>query len=314
MKKGKKKLCITLCIIVTLLGVLKAYYAIGNYNYDNQIKELKTNKKMNFQTEHRVDHKTVESNGNTIHYFVSGNKNGETIIFLHPAFGDHTCFDRQIDYFSPNYQMITIDMLGHGLTGTGKSKDKISSTTEHLIEILKLENVEKVHIVGVSLGSLLAQYFAVKYPEKVLSLTAVGGYNINKEQTEVAKSQRNEMVKWVFKVIFSMDAFRRYTAKVSAINESEQIRFYESTKHFTRKSFTVMSDTDKLIANRNIERNYPLLIVSGEKDNPLALKMAKQWHEEDPNNEMFIIKNAGHCANMDNAEPFNNILMEFLTK
>lgn len=46
-------------------------------------------------------HKVVENNGNTIHYFISGNGNndGETIVFLHPAFGDHRCLDRQINYF-----------------------------------------------------------------------------------------------------------------------------------------------------------------------------------------------------------------------
>ena len=44
-------------------------------------------------------HKVVENNGNTIHYFLSRNNGGETIVFLHPAFGDHRCFDRQIDYF-----------------------------------------------------------------------------------------------------------------------------------------------------------------------------------------------------------------------
>ena len=77
-------------------------------------------------------HKVVENNGNTIHYFISGNNDGETIVFLHPAFGDHRCFDKQIDYFSSNYQIITLDMLGHGLTGIGKSKDNITATTLHI--------------------------------------------------------------------------------------------------------------------------------------------------------------------------------------
>ena len=203
-------------------------------------------------------------------------------------------------------------MLGHGLTGVGKSKDKITATAVHIAEILKTENCDKTHIVGVSIGSLLAQDFALKHPEKILSLTALGGYNINKEQKEVAKSQGKEMVKWLFKMIFSMDAFRRYIGNVSAINELEQIRFYESAKHFTRKSFTVMS-LDNLVANRNVQRSYPLLILSGEKDNELALKMAKQWHKEEQASKLFIIENAGHCANMDNAEVFNNIVMNFIT-
>ena len=288
-------------------------YCSVNILMDLSATKLKDSGQMNFQVENKIDHKTIENNGNTIHYFVSGNEEGETIVFLHPAFGDHKCFDKQIDYFSPNYRVITVDMLGHGLTGVGKSKDKIIATVVHLAEILKIENCDKTHIVGVSLGSLLAQDFALKHPEKVLSLTALGGYNINKEQKEVAKSQGKEMFKWLFKMIFLMDAFRRYTGSVSAINELEQVRFYESAKYFTRKSFTIMSGLDKLITNRNIQRSYPLLILSGEKDNELALKMAKQWHEEEQTSKMFIIENAGHCANMDNAEVFNNVVMSFIT-
>ncbi len=154
MKKRKKIVLITLCVIATLFGFLKMYYAIGNHKYENKINELKDNGQMNFQIESKIDHKTIENNGNTIHYFVSGNENGEAIVFLHPAFGDHKCFDRQIDYFSPNFRVITVDMLGHGLTGVGKSEDKITATSVHIAEILKAENRETAHIAGVSLGSL----------------------------------------------------------------------------------------------------------------------------------------------------------------
>ena len=267
-----------------------------------------------FKINTAIENKTLEKDGYSVHYFVSGKMDGEAIVFLHPAFGDHQCFDKQIDYFSKDYRVITIDMLGHGLTGVGKSKDKIMSMPTHVAEILSLENIEKVHAVGVSLGSLLAQGFALKYPEKMLSLTVLGGYNINKEQQEVAKLQQREIFKWLFKMILSMDAFRRYTAFTTVIDKVEQARFYESSKRFTRKSFTVMSGLDKLIANRpEIQRNYPLLILSGENDIELAVKLTKQWHEEDPENQIYIIENAGHCANMDNSEAFNERLMKFIT-
>jgi pimeloyl-ACP methyl ester carboxylesterase len=93
----------------------------------------------------------------------------------------------------------------------------------------------------------------------------------------------------------------------------EQARFYESAKLFTRKSFAVMQGLDKLIENRpNLKRNYPLLILSGEKDVELALRSAKQWHDDEPDSHFYTIENAGHCANMDNPARFNEILMKFL--
>jgi pimeloyl-ACP methyl ester carboxylesterase len=278
------------------------------------IEPLKESGKMNSKVENLTEHKILHINGNSIHYFVSGNKDGETILFLHSAFGDHRCFDKQIDFFSQNYCVITIDMIGHGLTGVGKSKDKITATTTHVAEILKAENRETAHIAGVSLGSLLAQDFALKYPCKVLSLTGLGGYNINREQKEIAKAQRKEISKWLFKMIFSMNAFCRYVASVTLCDTVEQAKFYESARLFTRKSFTVMSGLHSIIKERqDIQKKYPLLILAGAKDSVLAIKSAKQWHEDNPDSRFYLIENAGHCANMDNAARFNDVLMEFIT-
>jgi pimeloyl-ACP methyl ester carboxylesterase len=262
----------------------------------------------------KIEHKILNISGNSTHYFVSGNENGETILFLHPAFGDHCCFDKQVDFFSPNYCVITVDMLGHGLTGVGKSKDKITATARYLAAILKAENRRDVHIVGVSLGSLLAQDFALKYPDKVLSLTGLGGYNINREQKEIAKAQRNELSKWLFKMIFSMKVFRLYTASVAVYDATEQKKFYGSASLFTRKSFTVMSGLNKIVKDRpNIQIEYPLLILVGDKDSKLAIQSAKQWNIDNIGSRFYIVKNAGHCANMDNATDFNNLLMDFIS-
>jgi pimeloyl-ACP methyl ester carboxylesterase len=307
----KRNICIiTVCIIGILIGISKIYYAIGNHLYNKKMEKIRESECVSSP----IEQKTLEKEGYSIYYFVSGNEEKETILFLHPAFGDHRCFDGQIDYFSQKFRIITVDMLGHGLSRVGKSKDKIASTPVHLAEILAKEGIEKTHIAGVSLGSLLAQDFALKYPEKTLSLTVLGSYNINREQKEVAKAQRGEMFKWLFKMIFSMDAFRRYAASTTTIAPAAQARFYESSKSFTRKSFTVMSGLDKLIANRpEARRDYPLLILSGEKDVELAVNLTRQWYKDDPESQMYIIENAGHCANMDNPEKFNETLMEFLS-
>ncbi|MDR2533653.1 MAG: alpha/beta hydrolase [Tannerellaceae bacterium] len=276
---------------------------------------MKENKKLNMRINATVERKTLAKDGYSVHYFVSGNKNGEAIAFLHPAFSCHRCFDKQVDDFSKQYRVITIDMLGHGSTGVGKSKDKIASTSIHLAEIIAQENIKRVHVVGVSLGSLLAQDFALKYPNKTHSLTVLGGYNIHREQKAIAKLQQREMFKWLLKIIFSMDAFRRYTASKAVIDKLEQVHFYESAKQFTRKSFTVMSGLDKLTADKpHIQSSYPLLILSGDNDVELSITLAKQWHEDIPGSEIHIIENAGHCANMDNPERFNEILMEFISR
>lgn len=269
----------------------------------------------NYDQSSEVEHKELKRESYSVHYYVTGKPENTSIVFLHPAFADHRCFNKQIDYFSGNYRVITIDLPGHGLSMVKRSKDKIDQAVYHIAEILNKEGKDKAHFVGVSMGSLIAQYFSLDYPSMVLSLTVVGGYDINTDNREVAKAQRVENLKWIWKALVSMDSFRRYVANVSVYREEEKVRYYEMSQSFTRRSFSVMSGLQKITQLRkNIKRDYPLLLVCGEYDLEMVRKTAEKWHESEPDTEFHVIRNAGHCANMDKAPEFNEIVMGFIDK
>ena len=310
--KKRRKMLIVLSSLTAIVAAVAIYFAAGNAKYRHKIDDLLCAEGTP-QVNAPVEKKLLSFHGSEIHYFVSGNRDGQAIVFLHPAFGDHACFDPQIDFFAPSYFVITIDMAGHGLTGS--QGGKISETPEHVAAILEAEKIDAAHIAGVSLGSLLAQDFSLKYPDKTLSVCALGGYDINREQPLVARAQRREMGKWLFRMIFSMDAFRRYTASVTVCDEAQQARFYLSARHFTRGSFRSMSGLDELIANRpGAGEGIPLFILVGENDNDLAKTAAAQWHDDRPDSDFHIIPGAGHCANMDNPVLFNELLLNFINK
>lgn len=265
------------------------------------------------ETGSEIEQKELKQNGYSIFYYTSGDIGKELIVFLHPAFADHRCFDKQIDYFAKEFRVVTIDMLGHGLSKVGKAKDKIDHTIHHIDTILKIEGYSKAHLAGVSMGTLIAQYYALQYPDKVQSMTILGGYDINANNKEILKAQRSENIKWIFKALFSMNSFRRYVSSVSVSKPSEQARFYEMASLFTRKSFICMSGLGNILKQRDsITRNYPLLILSGDKDIELARRMSRKWHDSEPTSEFQMIENAGHCANMDDPDTFNRIVMRFI--
>ncbi len=260
-----------------------------------------------------IEQKELKQDGYSIFYYVSGNREKDLIVFLHPAFADHRCFDKQLDHFAKEFCIITIDMLGHGLSGAKKAKDKIDASIHHINAILDREGYSRAHFVGVSMGTLIAQYYSLHFPDKVRSMTILGGYDINGDNREISKAQRSENIKWIFKALFSMNSFRRYVASVSVSNLVEQVRFYEMASLFTRKSFIVMSGLGNVLKQRdNITRNFPLLILSGDNDIELARRMSEKWHNNEPTSKFQIIQNAGHCANMDNADEFNRIVMGFI--
>jgi 3-oxoadipate enol-lactonase len=309
----KRSMLTFLSLTVALISFVIVSIYINNKQFETAIKKAKENSSYMINIQSKIEHKELELDGYSVHYFCSGDAAKELLIFLHPAFADHNCFDKQIDFFSTEYRVISIDMLGHGLSKVDKANDKIDMTASHIDTILRLEGYDKAHLVGVSMGSLMAQYYGLKHPEKVLSMTILGGYDINADNSEIAKAQRTEQLKWIFKALFSMNSFRRYVSRFSVANAEEQLRFYEMAKNFTRKSFMTMSGLGNVLQKRDgIVLAYPLLIMSGEKDIELAKRASKKWHEAEPKSQYYLIENAGHCANMDNADRFNELLMKFI--
>jgi 3-oxoadipate enol-lactonase len=286
----------------------------SNKKSEYQIQVMKDNGGLT-EIKSTVEKYELRQNGYSVFYFGTGDKEKDLIVFLHPAFADHRSFDKQIDFFSKEFRVVTIDMLGHGLSKAGKAKDKIDYTVHHIDIILNTEGYNKAHFVGVSMGSLIAQYYSLHNPDKVQSMTILGGYDINADNREISRAQRSENIKWIFKALFSMNSFRRHVSKVSVSDPVEQARFYEMTGLFTRKSFLIMSGLGNILKQRdNINRPFPLLILCGDKDIELAKRMSKKWHENEPTSQFYEIKNAGHCANMDNAEEFNRMVMDFIKK
>ena len=274
---------------------------------------MNVHNELSVQIKSAIEHKTLKIDEYKIHYFVSGKENGDLIVFLHPAFSDHRAFDQQIDFFSKNYRVITVDLIGHGLSKVNRSKDKIDMSSEHINKILEIEGFDKAHFVGVSMGSLIAQYFGLNHPEKTRSLTILGGYNINEENKRVAKAQRSANLSMIFRAIFSMRSFRKKVAELTCRSERGQALFYETCSHYERKSFMVMQGLQNVIKDRKkIRTQYPILILTGEFDIELVKEIAKEWHTEIDNSEYFMIENAGHCANIDKPDLFNRTLETFL--
>ncbi len=276
---------------------------------------MSDNNDIAIQIETSIEHKTLKMDGYEIHYFVSGKENNDVILFLHPAFSDHRAFEKQIDYFSKDYKVITIDLIGHGLSKAKKSDDKIDTSPEHIIRILESEGHARADLVGVSMGSLVAQYFTLQYPDKVKSLTALGGYDINRKNKEVEKAQMASNLGLIFRAFFSMKSFRKKVSEITCITKQGQALFYKSSDSYERKSFLVMQGLQNVIKDReNIKPKYPTFIVTAEFDIELARKQAKKWHENLDNSEYFMMKDAGHCANMDDPSEFNRLVKEFISR
>lgn len=247
-------------------------------------------------------------------YYVSRTEKAEWLLFLHAAFVNHHMFQEQIDYFQNKYNILTLDIIGHGRSTNVRKGDGIDKMALWISQILTEEKIEKVHIVGISLGAVLAQDFANHYPQAVQSLACFGGYDINNFDGKMQKENSASQLLMMLKALFSIKWFAKANKKISAHTFQAQEAFYEMNIQFPKKSFMYLASLQSMINVRQAKpRNYPLLIGCGKYDIPMERAAVEMWKKNEPECRLIIFDGAGHCVNMDVPDQFHAAMEAFWT-
>lgn len=238
--------------------------------------------------------------------------NAEWLCFLHAAFVDHRMFQKQIDAFQNAFNILAVDIIGHGESTDTCKGDGIEKMSGWIKTIMTEENIEKIHIVGVSLGAVLAQDFANHYPHATASLACFGGYDINHFDVKLQKENGAAQMLMMSKALFSIKWFAEANKKIYAYTESAQNECYKMNIQFPKRSFMFLAGLNGMVNKyRTNRRNYPLLIGYGKHDIPMEQKAVALWKKSEPDCEVVVFENAGHCVNMDVPQRFNEVMERF---
>lgn len=247
-----------------------------------------------------------------ITYYVDDSANKDCIVFIHAAFVDHNMFEKQFEYFSGKYNILAVDILGHGNSIKAKKGDSIEKMSLWIDQIFTKHNIPAAHFVGVSLGAVFIQDFANRYQDKVLSLACFGGYDINDFDIKKQKYNNKSQMAMMLKAMFSIKWFAKANKKISAYTSEAQEEFYKLNIKFKKKSFMYLAKLKNLVNKFDKkQRNYKLLVGCGEHDIPAVIDIVNEWAEKEYC-EKVIFKGAGHCCNMDVPKEFNDRLEKFI--
>ena len=111
------------------------------------------------------------------------------IVFIHGVGLTKEIWESQINFFK-DYNTLTYDLLGHGKTPLKKNRINFKDFTKQLLKLIKELNFDKIHLVGFSLGALIARDFASEHGDKLSSLILLGSvYKRSEEQNRVVKNR-----------------------------------------------------------------------------------------------------------------------------
>ncbi|MCI5221356.1 MAG: alpha/beta hydrolase [Candidatus Electrothrix sp. AR4] len=234
---------------------------------------------------------------------------GETaLIFIHGWSCDGRYWQKQVPVFAKEYQVITVDLAGHGHSSFNRSEFSMLSFAQDVKAIIEKENIERAILIGHSMGDGVIAEAARLMPKRVVGIIAVDTLHNVAEQ--IPQSVIDEMIN-PLEADFK-NAAQSFVAPMFPEGTDQQL------VNWVKED---MSSAPKEIA-LNVFRNYLGQYVSGEaaivfKDItvPVVSINARLWPtaaEENrkhiKNYQLFYIEETGHFPMLEKPEEFNILL------
>jgi len=247
-----------------------------------------------------------------IYYEITGE--GENLLFIHGLGSSTRDWEKQVPVFSEKYQVISIDLRGHGKTDKPKGPYNMQMFAEDIAELLKKLGIKSTHILGISLGGGIAFQFAVDYPELVKSLIIVNAsieVRVDSFKMKLEVFKRTFIVKLVgMKKMGEVLAPRLFIKpEQEELREKLIKRWAENDKKaylsamYALKGWSVRDQLHKI--------KCPTLVIGSEEDYaPSSIK--EEYTALIPNAKFIEIKDARHAVTMEKPKEFNEIVMKFL--
>lgn len=268
---------------------------------------------------------TVRTNNIETYYECHGE--GVPLVCIHGGWTDHRLWNPQLKALDTEYELIAYDVRGHGQTGPSAerrySMDLFAADLKSLVEAL---DIEKPIVCGLSLGGMVAQTYAVRYPEDlralVLADTAVSatftlrdkvtlllfpGWSMRGMVRLLGPPRYVDVAYWLTELIRGEEWFGRDEAVQSYVRET--MSSFEASEF--NKIFQAIYDFRRVdLASIQV----PTLVLNGEHESSSVFTHAAHTERTIPDVQSVVIPNAGHTSNMENPDAFNHELLKFFSQ
>lgn len=272
----------------------------------------------------------TQINGIDINYEEYGAADAPPLVLAHGYTASLDMWREQIPAFSANYRVVIYDTRGHGRTTAPADMDAYGLATDYVADQVALMDhlgIESAYVGGLSMGGMIAQEFALQYPQRVKALllfdTGPGmAAGMSGLQRDPAMRQRFEQMRGMMQtlartkgmsaIVEAMrnspipglsrgavpDAVRRHGENMAKMSVDGYLGGAKSMQDWA-------GSLDRLG-----EITAPTLVLVGDKDNLLGA--SRVIHEKIANSRFVLIRGVGHGSNFWNPQAFESAVLEFL--
>ena len=257
--------------------------------------------------------------GIRIRYDTFGRRRGEPILMIQGLGADSRGWFAQRAAIGLRYRGITFDNRGVGRSGKPVGSYDLEQMAADAVAVLDAAGVESAHVMGASMGGVIAQIMAVRYPERVRSLvlacTACRHLGWRRELLEdwaaTAQAQgmrvfANRSMRW----LVGPRSLRRFWPAFGALTP---LAMSAPTHSFVAQVNAIL-DMDDSLRELLHTVDVPTLVLVGSQDILTPQADAEEIAELIPDAELAIVQGGAHGFMVENFWEFNRLVLEFLAR
>ncbi|WP_144896360.1 alpha/beta fold hydrolase [Lutibacter sp. Hel_I_33_5] len=232
---------------------------------------------------------------------------GQAIVVLHGLMGALSNFEHTFSHFPKNGYKVLIPELP--LYTLPLIKTNVKNLAKYLHEFIEYKKLNKVVLLGNSLGGHIALYYLKHYPEDVAALVLTGSSGLYEKSMG--------------------DSFPK-RGNYDYIKQKAEEVFYDpkiATKELVDEIFVTVNDRMKALKTLSIAKSairhnmaadipnmkQPTCLIWGKQDGVTPPEVAEDFHKLLPDSDLFWIDKCGHAAMMETPKEFNQILQDWLS-
>ena len=255
----------------------------------------------------------AHANGIDIHYEVSGS--GPWVTLSHSLFCDRTMWDPQMAALEHHFSVLRFDTRGHGKTDAPAGAYTLAQMAGDVIGLLNALKIERTHFVGLSMGGMIGQHLALKVPQRVDRLVLADTAARFPPEAQALWPERIRIAaEEGMAAMVEPTLARWFTAPYRAAHPEVMARIAALIKATPVAGFIGCAQAIPRVdtLDRLPELDMPTLVIVGSEDGGTPPAMAREIAQAIPGARLEIIADASHLSNIEQAEAFNRLLLDFL--
>lgn len=250
-------------------------------------------------------------------YEVVNNNKDEWVVFVHGIGGSTKTWKKQIEPFSEKFNLLLLDLPGHGDNASNIIKkvdlDKLYKGIKDTLDYLK---IKAAHFVGMSLGTLVIAEFVTLYPSYAIDIILGGAIlevsGIYRECMMLANAMKNCVPYKLLYNFFTWFMMPRENHKKSRlIFLREVVKLDKATMkayiEYLQRALKTRETVEKIDA-----LGKRVLLISGNEDH-CFLKGTEKFFNKLHNGKMIILEKCGHVCTIEKHREFNKLALDFIS-